>query len=87
MGGLREKALAAQRAGIHTVILPKQNMQDVAEIPKELKRKLTFIPVTHMNEVLEAALEVKPQWRSQRAPERSPAPVAAPAVSAKSDTD
>ena len=87
VGGLREKALAAQRAGIHTVILPKQNLQDVAEIPKELKRKLTFIPVTHMNEVLEAALEVKPQWRNERAPGRSLASVASTAVSAKSDAD
>jgi len=57
VGGVREKALAALRAGISRVILPRQNLQDLAEIPKDLKRRITFIPVDHMDEVLEAALE------------------------------
>ena len=56
VGGVREKALAALRAGISEVILPRQCMSDVEEIPKELRRKLTFIPVSEMSEVLEVAL-------------------------------
>ena len=59
VGGVREKALAALRAGVTTVILPKANIKDVAEIPRQLKRKITFVPVEHMSEVLEAALEQK----------------------------
>jgi ATP-dependent Lon protease len=66
VGGVREKALAALRAGIHTVILPKKNLDDLQEIPRELKRKMTFVPVSHMNEVLDVALEGGP--RRRRAP-------------------
>ena len=56
VGGVREKALAALRAGIGTVILPQRNLGDLDEIPQELKRRLRFVPVRHMDEVLEAAL-------------------------------
>lgn len=63
VGGVREKALAALRAGMKTVILPKENMQDLSDIPRELKRKIRFVPVTHMDEVIEAALERKPGRR------------------------
>ena len=71
VGGVREKALAALRAGITRVILPRKNMQDLGDIPKELKRKVTFIPVTHMDEVLAAALEEMP-------PRHLPSPRGAP---------
>jgi ATP-dependent Lon protease len=60
VGGVREKALAALRAGIRTVVLPRRNLQDLREIPKELKRRIRFVPVTHMDEVLSAALEEEP---------------------------
>jgi ATP-dependent Lon protease len=60
VGGIREKALAALRAGIRRVILPRKNLPDLGEIPRELKRRITFIPVDHMDEVLEAALEQMP---------------------------
>ena len=60
VGGVREKALAALRSGISTVILPESNLQDLDEIPKELRRKITFVGVSHMDEVLEAALEEMP---------------------------
>jgi ATP-dependent Lon protease len=56
VGGVREKALAALRAGIGTVILPQRNLGDLDEIPQELKRRLRFVPVRDMDEVLEAAL-------------------------------
>jgi ATP-dependent Lon protease len=56
VGGVREKALAALRAGISTVILPERNAADLEEIPPEARRRLRFVPVRHMDEVLEAAL-------------------------------
>jgi len=73
VGGVREKSLAALRAGIHTVILPKKNLDDLEDIPRELKRKMTFVPVSHMNEVLDVALEGGPRRRRARS---TPAPSA-----------
>jgi ATP-dependent Lon protease len=52
IGGLKEKALGAMRAGIHTIIIPEKNKKDLAEIPRHLKRQLKFIPVKQMDEVL-----------------------------------
>jgi len=66
VGGVREKALAALRAGLCRVVLPRQNLQDLREIPRDLKKRITFIPVDHMDEVLEAALERTPVPRSTR---------------------
>jgi ATP-dependent Lon protease len=57
IGGLKEKALAAQRNGIHTVIAPALNEADVEEIPEHLRRDLTFVFVEEIGEVLDAALE------------------------------
>jgi ATP-dependent Lon protease len=57
IGGLKEKSLAAMRAGITTVIIPKLNEKDLVEIPEEAKQKLKFIPVENVDEVLAAALE------------------------------
>ncbi len=67
VGGIREKALAALRTGITKVIVPASCMHDVEEIPKELKRKLTFIPVKSMREVLDNAFEHPLAWRSSEA--------------------
>ena len=55
IGGLREKALAARRAGIYKVIIPKRNVKDLEDVPKFLKRDVEFIPVEHMDEVVEIA--------------------------------
>jgi ATP-dependent Lon protease len=57
IGGLKEKSLAAMRAGITTVIIPKLNEKDLVDVPEEAKQKLKFIPVENVDEVLEAALE------------------------------
>src|SRR5205807_1575365 len=57
IGGLKEKALAAQRNGIRCVIAPALNEQDVDEIPEHLRRDLEFRFVSEIGEVLEAALE------------------------------
>jgi ATP-dependent Lon protease len=64
VGGVREKALAALRAGVTRIIVPKSCLKDVDEIPKDLRKKLTFIPVSHMREVLDVALEQAPDWRA-----------------------
>ncbi len=56
IGGLKEKILAAHRAGITTVILPKDNVKDLRDIPKKVLKSLKLIPVGHMDEVLRAAL-------------------------------
>jgi len=57
VGGLKEKALGALRAGIKTVIYPQKNKKDISEIPANIKRKIKFVPVAHMDEVLTIALE------------------------------
>jgi len=59
IGGLKEKSLAAHRAGIRKVLMPKDNEKDILEIPESVRKDMTFIPVAHMDEVLEHAL-VKP---------------------------
>jgi len=52
IGGLKEKALAALRAGITTVIIPEQNKKDLVEIPKELRDKIKFVPVKNVDQIL-----------------------------------
>ena len=56
IGGLKEKLLAAMRGGIKTVLVPKENKKDLAEIPDNVKKALEIIPVTSVEEVLEHAL-------------------------------
>lgn len=56
VGGVREKVLAAQRAGIGTVILPKENKPDLSELPKETRDGLTFVLADSVDRVLKAAL-------------------------------
>jgi ATP-dependent Lon protease len=56
IGGLKEKALAAHRAGIDTIIAPRENEKDLEEIPANVKKKMKFILVSHMDEVLNEAL-------------------------------
>jgi ATP-dependent Lon protease len=56
IGGLKEKLLAAHRGGIETVIIPAENEKDLADIPKNILRKLDIRPVTTIDEVLEIAL-------------------------------
>jgi ATP-dependent Lon protease len=56
IGGVREKVLAAHRAGLKTVILPEKNMKDLVDLPKAAKSELKIIPVKHMDDVLKIAL-------------------------------
>jgi ATP-dependent Lon protease len=65
IGGLKEKALGALRAGIKTVIIPAKNKKELVEIPNSIKRKLQFVAVQNMEEVLDLALIVTPKKRSR----------------------
>ncbi|AEH45717.1 ATP-dependent protease La [Thermodesulfatator indicus DSM 15286] len=56
VGGIKEKSLAALRKGIRKVIIPEKNLKDLEEIPKHMRRKIEFIPVRHVDQVLEVAL-------------------------------
>ena len=60
VGGLKEKALAALRAGVCKVVIPEKNSKDLDEIPSNIKRKITFLPVNHVDEVLEIVLKKQP---------------------------
>ncbi len=80
VGGVREKALAALRRGITTVVIPERNMADLRDIPKELKKRIDFVPVRQMRDVLDAVLVSPIDWKP--ALSRSGAVPAAPAGSA-----
>ncbi len=61
IGGLKEKLLAAHRGGITTVLIPEENVKDLQEIPENVKNRLEIVPVKWIDQVLELALESKPQ--------------------------
>ena len=56
IGGLKEKSLAANRSGIKTIYIPKQNEKDLIELPEVVKKEITFIPVERVEQILETAL-------------------------------
>jgi ATP-dependent Lon protease len=57
IGGLKEKSLAAYRAGIRTIIAPAENKKDIEKIPENIKKKIKFIFTERVEEVLDAALK------------------------------
>ncbi|MEA4909039.1 MAG: endopeptidase La [Anaerolineaceae bacterium] len=67
VGGIKEKVLAAHRAGLKTVILPKRNMSDIEDIPDEVRKNMTFIPAETIDDVLEHALEPLPEAETKAA--------------------
>jgi ATP-dependent Lon protease len=71
IGGVREKVLAAHRAGLKTVLLPEKNLKDLIDLPKAAKTELKIIPVKHMDEVLQIALAPKAVIEPPR-PRRQP---------------
>jgi ATP-dependent Lon protease len=79
IGGLKEKLLAAVRGGIKTVMIPEENVKDLAEIADLIKNKLDIVPVKWIDKVLEVALERMPQPLVEGAPGAAaePAPIAA----------
>ena len=72
VGGVKEKVLAAHRAGIKRVLLPERNMADLEEVPQEIRDELEFVPVKRMNEVLKFALSHPERLDLDFASEKSP---------------
>ncbi|HEY3921212.1 MAG TPA: S16 family serine protease, partial [Gaiellaceae bacterium] len=72
IGGIREKSLAAQRAGLKRVILPRENEAELVELPPETREALEFIPADTIEDVFSAAFDGK---RSARSRTRGPRPV------------
>ena len=70
IGGVREKTLAAQRAGLKRVILPRENEPDLADLPRETKRELDFVLVDSIDQVFDAAFDGKSVTRPKRSPVR-----------------
>lgn len=66
IGGLKEKALAALRSGIKTVIIPYRNRKDLVDIPEEFHKQLKFVPVKTIDEVLDIALQGWPEEKKER---------------------
>src|SRR5699024_7853246 len=56
LGGWNEQSRSAHRAGLTTIIIPEDNKRDIDDIPESIRHDLTFIPVNHMDQVLESAL-------------------------------
>src|SRR5689334_11729340 len=75
IGGLKEKLLAAGRGGIKTVLIPEENVKDLAEIPDEIKNRLDIHPVRWIEQVLEKALERQPTALADDKPEGETPPV------------
>jgi ATP-dependent Lon protease len=68
IGGVREKVLAAQRAGLKRVVLPHDNEPDLEELPEETQRQLEFFPVDTIEEVFAVAFSGRRHAKSRRAP-------------------
>jgi ATP-dependent Lon protease len=86
VGGVREKALAALRAGIRTVVLPRQNVADLREVPAELARRIQFVPVEEMDEVLDVVLQRPLAGRRSRVTRARAAAGRPPSAHARSKT-
>ena len=71
IGGLKDKVLAAHRADIFTVIIPKENRKDLKDIPKKVLQVMKIIAVDHMDEVLRAALRIENPETFLREPSRA----------------
>jgi ATP-dependent Lon protease len=84
IGGLKEKLLAALRAGITTVFIPKENEKDLAEIPDNVKKHLKLVPVSDVDEVIAQALVNRPvpiEWEEPEETPVAPPPAEQPAAS------
>jgi ATP-dependent Lon protease len=79
IGGLKEKLLAAGRGGVKTVLIPEENVKDLAEVPDEIKNRIDIEPVRWIEQVLDFALESKPV-PSADDKDKAEAPVPAPAA-------
>ncbi len=82
IGGLKEKALAAYRGGIRYVLIPEDNLSDLSEMPAEVLKKVTFIPVSDLVQVIDLVLGKKP-LSAHKAPTPTPRPAGAKATPRK----
>lgn len=80
IGGLKEKALAAMRHGIKTIIIPFKNKKDLEDIPDEYRGKLTFLPVKTFDEVLEIALTQKLLKQKDKPTKKKPSLISSPRI-------
>jgi len=80
IGGIREKVLAAQRAGLKRVVLPRENEPDLAELPDETRQEVEFILVDSIGEVFEVALGAGKRGRRPKAAPSSERQAALPSV-------
>ncbi len=80
VGGVREKVLAAHRAGLKTVIMPKKNLKDLIDVPKRARNEMKIIPVEHVDQVLEVALAPAPVEEAKPPRPRRKKPAAAEAA-------
>ena len=80
IGGLKEKLLAAHRAGIDTVLIPKENLKDLEEVPENVRGAITILPAETVQTVLDAALTQKPAPK----PEQKDGTVGVPPLEVKS---
>ena len=64
VGGIKEKVLAAHRAGLNIVLLPKENESDLDALPQEVLKDIKFVPVETLDQVLKWALEEMPKDKS-----------------------
>ncbi|NJN67728.1 MAG: endopeptidase La, partial [Chloroflexaceae bacterium] len=69
VGGIKEKVLGSHRAGVDTIVLPQKNERDLIEVPQQVRRKLTFVLVSHMDQVLDTALGPAPPPKPRPEPE------------------
>jgi ATP-dependent Lon protease len=74
IGGVREKVLAAHRAGLKVVLLPEKNLKDLVDVPKKVREELKIIPIQHMDQVLEIAIAAEPVLEPPRPRRRTEEP-------------
>ena len=88
VGGIKEKVLAAHRAGIRTVLLPKLNEKDLEELPKPVRKEMAFVLVDNIGDAIKAALEkpMKTPSSKKKAVIKAPAKKAAKRMPAKKTT-
>jgi ATP-dependent Lon protease len=87
VGGVREKVLAAYRAGIKTVIMPRKNLKDLVDVPKRARSELNIIPVERVDEVLEHALAEAPKETKTSRPRRKKAAEASAETAVEATVD
>ena len=74
IGGLKEKALAARRLGIKTVVIPYDNANEIPELPEVLKKDVTFVPVKRVDEVFDLLLEGGAAFDEYKTEQKQPKP-------------